>query len=90
MTDLFQSLILLNLPSIFVVCYRALILSFAYLLEECIFVTYLSRSFEMDEEVKLRTRLRGKVTKLTNDLRQYRLSQDVDQDDLAYKVHALD
>lgn len=43
----------------------------------------------MEEAKASRARLRGKVTKLTNDLREYRLRSDLDQDDLAYKVHIL-
>ena len=39
------------------------------------------------EEEKTRTKFRGRVTKLVNDLREYRQSKDIDQDDLAYKIH---
>ena len=42
------------------------------------------------EEVKVsHARLTGNVTKLTNDLREYRLRTDIDQDDLTYKIHFL-
>ena len=44
----------------------------------------------MEEELKLRTRLRGKATRLSNDLKEYRSSSKVDQDDLAYKIHVLE
>lgn len=44
----------------------------------------------MDEEVKARTKLRGKATRLSNDLKEYRSSDSVDQDDLAYKIHVLE
>ena len=43
----------------------------------------------MEEELKSRTRLRGKATRLSNDLREYRKSDKLDQDDLAYKIHLL-
>ena len=46
--------------------------------------------FASMEEERTRTKLRGKVTKLTNDLRDYRQSKEVDQDDLAYKIHVLE
>ena len=39
--------------------------------------------------VKNRTVIRGKVTKLVKDLREYR-SGDIDQDDLAYKIYVLE
>ena len=42
-----------------------------------------------DQDEKARSRCRGKVTRLTNELREYRTSQNVDQDDLAYKIHVL-
>ena len=42
------------------------------------------------EEERTRIKLRGKLTKLTNDLKDYRQSKEVEQDDLAYKVHILE
>ena len=44
----------------------------------------------MEEELKARTRLRGKATRLSNDIKEYRASDNVDQDDLAYKIHVLE
>ena len=44
----------------------------------------------MEEELKIRSRLRGKATRLCNDLREYRTSSIADQDDLAYKIHVLE
>ena len=42
-----------------------------------------------DQDEKLRSRCRGKVTRLTNELREYRVSQNVDHDDQAYKIYVL-
>ena len=45
----------------------------------------------MDELLKVRTRLRAKATKLSNDLKDYRQRDQatLDQDDLAFKIHVL-
>ena len=44
----------------------------------------------MEDLKKQRTTLRGKVTKLTNELREYRGAKDVNDDDLAYMIHVLE
>ena len=43
----------------------------------------------MEELIKQRTSQRGKVTKLTGELREYRGSTDVNDDDLAYMIDVL-
>ena len=45
----------------------------------------------MEEQIKVRTRLRTKATKLSNDLREYRQGdpKTLNQDDLAFKIHVL-
>ena len=47
------------------------------------------KSEEVEVLLKNRTSLRGKVTKLTNDFKEYRAGE-VDQNDLAYKIHVLE
>ena len=45
----------------------------------------------MEEQLKVRTKLRTKATKLSNDLREYRQRdpKSLNQDDLAFKIHKL-
>ena len=53
-------------------------------------MVFVLQPIKMEEEVKMRSRLRGKATRLCTDLRAYRTSDNVDQDDLAYKMHVLE